>query len=428
MDRLSGLDLAFLCLDSKTTPMQMGAVAIFDGEPAADLPAVLGARARRIPKLRRYPRATLLPPGGAEWTDDEDFEPSRHVQMHRITALSTLYNEDPLAEHAARWLAEPLDTTAPLWALQIVSGLPGGGFALLLKLHHALTDGAGAFAVAAGLLDDSPVTRAATAGAEPPPRPRTVRDQISAAVTGAGIASSVVRAVRPSASAPMSAPASPERRLAFARIDTTDLRRIRTAHGGTANDVVLAILAGALRDWLVNRGHRADAGPVRALVPVSVRGRGGSGAGNQLSGYLCDLPVHLDDPVTRLHVVRRAMDRHKAAGPSGGAGAVPKLAETLPPAVHRLATGVAGRAAGLLFDTVVTNVPLPSASLSLGGAPLREVYPVVPLAARQAVGIAAASCHGFVHFGLLANAAAVDDLGSLRDAVLKSTAALLGRS
>ncbi|MGW4484613.1 wax ester/triacylglycerol synthase family O-acyltransferase [Amycolatopsis sp. NPDC004368] len=426
---LSSLDVAFLCLESETAPMHMGAVLVFTSRGRADgeeLAALLAVRAEKMPQLRRKARTELFPPGAATWAEDPDFVAAQHVHHQE---LSTLHDSDPLAGFAAEWITEPLDTDRPLWDLTVVTGLRGQ-FAVLLKLHHALTDGEGAYAVTVGLLDGLTVPdRALTRTSGPVPRPRsaldTVKDALAHAGETAGIATSVVRAARPPLS-PVSAPGSAERRLGFVRLPTADVRRIRRAHGGTSNDVVLAVLAGALREWLVNRGKRADDRTLRALIPVSVRGRAGAQlGGNKLSGYLCDLPIGEDDPVERLHVVRRAMTRNKAAGPSRGAGAFPLLADRVPTVLHRLGTRTAGLAASLLFDLVVTTVPLPAARLTLAGAPLAQVYPFVPLAPRHAVGIAVAPYRDGVHIGLQANAEAIPDLGDLRDAVLKSTAVLL---
>ncbi|WAL69630.1 wax ester/triacylglycerol synthase family O-acyltransferase [Amycolatopsis cynarae] len=415
----------------------MGAVVVFQPEALADpvdparLATLLAERAAKIPRLRQRVTPTLLPPGGAAWTEDPDFDPGAHIRVHR---LGEFYEEDPLASYAAEWIEEPLDLDRPLWELRVVTGLPDGRFALLLKLHHAFTDGAGAFAVAVGLLDELPGARAIPRPSPSPAAPRSrnpfdlIKGVISEAGENAVIASAILRAARPFPVSPLAAPASPSRRLSFVRLDLGDIRQVRRAHGGTANDVILAVLAGALREWMANQGRRVDSRPLRALIPVSTRVRDGGSGANQLSAYLCELPVHLEDPVQRLREVRAAMNRHKAAGPLAGAGAVPVLAGRIPPQVHRLATRFAGHAAGLLFDTVITNVPLPKLPLTLDGSPLREVYPLVPLAPRNALGIAAAVYHDSVHIGLQANGAAVTDTGSLRDAVVKSAAALYEQS
>ncbi|MEV7548847.1 wax ester/triacylglycerol synthase family O-acyltransferase [Amycolatopsis sp. NPDC089917] len=431
--QLSALDVAFLCMESETTPMHMGAVVTFrpHGQVhARKLTALLAERAALLPKLRQRPRTALFPPGAAIWAEDPDFVASEHISHHH---LSSLYEPDPLSAYASRWMGRPLDTGKPLWDLHLVTGLPDGEYALLLKLHHALTDGAGAYAVAVGLLDGLPrATKRAHSGTEPP-APRSPVDAVKDALgttlaqagESAGIASSVVRATR-SPLSPISAPPSTERRLGFVRLDTGEIRRIRRAHGGTANDVVLAILSGALREWMINRGQRADDRTLRALIPVSVRGRAAEQlGGNKLSGYLCDLPVGLDDPVDRLLAVQREMSRNKAAGPARGPGAFPLLADRMPPMLHRLSSKAAGLAAPLLFDLVVTTVPVPPNRLSLDGTKIEGVYPFVPLAPRQAIGIAVATYRDSVHIGLQANGAAVSDVGSLRDGVLKSASRLL---
>jgi WS/DGAT/MGAT family acyltransferase len=419
-------------MEGETTPMHMGAAVTFRPRRPVDpgrLAVSLAQRAAKIPKLRQIARTAIFPPGAANWEEDPEFDATRHIHLHRASGL---YEPDPLTAYAARWIAQPLDTDKPLWDLHLVTGLPDDGFAILLKLHHALTDGAGAFAVAVGLLDELPVPLRVSAH---PPKASArsavdlVKDTVSAtwaqASEAATIATSVLRATRPYPISPIAAPSAKDRSLAFVRLDLKDIRRIRRAHGGTTNDVVLAVLAGALREWLINRGQRADGRSLRALIPVSIRARQAEqSGGNKLSGYLCELPVGIDDPVERLRVIQRAMAVNKASGPGRGAGAFPLLADKVPPVVHRLTGRVTGQAAPLLFDTVITNVPLPGIKLTLDGASLTAVYPLVPLAPRQALGIAVAAYRNAVHIGLQANGAAVPDIGSLRDAVAKSTAAL----
>ncbi|PXY25336.1 acyltransferase [Prauserella coralliicola] len=414
----------------------MGAVATFRPRRELDpekIVALLAERAAGIPRLRRRVRSGLPLLGGAQWEDDPRFDAVNHIG---VSKLCDLYEPDPLAEFASHWMAEPLDLDAPLWNLQLVTGLPDGEFALLVKFHHALTDGAGAVELAFGLLDEVsvPAQRDHRRRAPEPRSPlRELRDGATAAISqakaSAGIASAVLRAARPYPISPTATMNAATRRIGLVRIDLADIRVIRKAHGGTNNDVVLAVLAGALRDWMINRGQRADARSLRALIPVSLRGREAEHAGgNVLSGYLCDLPVELDDPVDRLRAVRAAMERNKQAGPARGAGAIPILASQVPSGVHRIATKMAGRAAPLLFDTVVTNVPLPGIPMSLNGARLREVYPFVPLAPHQSVGIALSTYRNSLHIGLQANGQAVPDVGSLADAVTKSLAGLYQRS
>lgn len=231
--------------------------------------------------------------------------------------------------------------------------------------------------------------------------------------------------VRPGYSSPLGARNSTFRSQSFVRLDADDVRRIRKIHGGTPNDVVMAVLAGALRSWLHGRGHPTDGMTMRALIPVSLRGRNvQQSGGNRLSGYLCDLPVGVEGPIDRLRIVRDLMDRNKAEGPLKGAGTLPVLANQIPVPVHRLATGLIARAGNTLFDTVVTNVGLPRIVLTLDGAELRASYPIVPLAPGQALGVAVSPYRNAVHIGLHADAQAIGDLDVLAAAVEKECARL----
>ena len=400
MGRLSGLDAAFLSLETRERPMHLGAVAVFRGPGTAErLRALLVERAARLPGLRVD--------GGwfPSWWPASDFEPAGHVHTYEVRGQRTF------EAYAAGWLATPLDLSRPPWDVHVVTGLPDDRFAVLVKLHHSLADGAGAVALAGALLDGGlPPSRAA----DPP--------SYSLGETAA-MAGAVARAVRVPPVPAMLTSGGTARRVAFVRLDLADVRQIRRRHGGTTNDIALAVLAGGLREWLRSRGAPVDGRTPRALIPVNTRARGGAG-GNQLSGFLCDLPVGIADPVERLRAVRAAMDANKAAGPSRGAGTLPILANRLPSAVHRLCGPLTGRGAPLLFDTVVTNVPLPSVPLSVDGAPLEEIYPFGPLAPGHALGVAISPYRDAVHIGLQADRDAVPDIDVLSHAITKACVTL----
>src|SRR5262249_47291425 len=158
-------DVAFLSMEGENTPMHMGAVVRFRPRKHIDPPklaALLAARAARIPQFRQLATPTFFPPGAMMWADDPDFTPLHHIHLHSV---STLYEPDPLAAYASRWIAEPLDTKKPLWDLHLVTGLPDNDFALLVKLHHAMTDGTGAFTIASALLDSLSIPQQRTAPA-----------------------------------------------------------------------------------------------------------------------------------------------------------------------------------------------------------------------------------------------------------------------
>jgi WS/DGAT/MGAT family acyltransferase len=456
--------------------------------PPTRLRSLLTDRIQRLPSLRQRVQAAWMPPGSAVWAEDDLFDPDRHLFLHELdtgtrrTGSSRRRleaDQSALASLAGQLMAEQLDLRHPLWQLHLVTGLVAGRFAILVKLHHALADGLRAVEFGVGLLDgfadqrpESPeprtggtdrfrpslmgAARTAAALATRPDRalaglargvaslPGTVRQTADAL----GIASAVLGSARlgalpipmrsrspintslpsPMAALPGPATATParaDRRLALLHLDANDVRQVRKRHGGTDNDVLLAVISGALREWLVKQGHRAERVNLRALIPVSRRSRGDhANRGNVLSGYLCDLPVGEEDPLTRLREIRTSMDRNKAAGFTRGPGAFAVLANQLPAAVHRMASPLVRHGAGLLFDTMVTNVPLPSRPMSLAGARLEEVYPIAPLAPGQPLGIALSAYQGRVHVGLHADRQALPDLHHLADAVPAALAGL----
>ncbi|MGW6579978.1 wax ester/triacylglycerol synthase family O-acyltransferase [Streptomyces globisporus] len=430
---LAPLDLAFWHLESDAHPMHLGALAVFAPAPGVGPERILdllGTRAAAIPRLRMGVRDVLLPVGGKAWTVDQDFDVHRHIERVVVAEDDFMAGVTRLA---GELMERPLGRGLPPWRMYLICGADGGPFAVLVKLHHALADGMRAVAIGAGIFDEiAAVTSARTTArgrtAVPPrswlPDPREMAGmalgRIGEVGRALGVGASVVRAGRldlwgPSA---LTAPSSGTRRLATADLDAGDLQRIRRAEGGTANDILLAVVAGALRRWMTERGESLPAADPRALVPVSRRRPGGAAAsGNRLSAYLLGLPVTAADPRERLRAVRTAMDRNKAAGPLKGAGAVAVLADQLPPLAHRFGAPLAASAARLLFDVLVTSVPLPRSALSLGGCPLTALYPMAPLARGQSLAVALSTYGGRVHVGLVADGKALPDLDRLAAAV-----------
>ncbi|HEY7596000.1 MAG TPA: wax ester/triacylglycerol synthase family O-acyltransferase [Actinophytocola sp.] len=419
MARLSGLDVAFLCLETRTRPMHLGAIGVFRPAGPVDLGELrelLASRAAATPLLRQRAHPVWFPPGGAEWRVDDRFRAAEHVRGYHVPDRRTF------EAYASGWMATPLDLSRPPWEIHVVTGLPDDEFAVLLKLHHSLADGAGAVEVAGRLFDQSAPARPAPPSLPPslqPSLPPTL-DLLSQGRELLTRAGTVLLAARRPPAPSLVTGSSARRRLAFVRLDLDDVRQIRKQHGGTTNDVALTVVAGALRQWLALRNKPVDGVTLRALIPVNTRARGGADGANRLSAYLCDLPVGLADPLERLRFVRSAMDRNKAAGPSAGPGAVPILANLIPSALHRVCTPAAGAAAPLLFDTVVTNVPLPPRGLALAGAELREVYPFAPLAAGHGLGVAISAYRDSVHIGLQADHDAVPDLDVLAACLTKA--------
>jgi WS/DGAT/MGAT family acyltransferase len=257
--------------------------------------------------------------------------------------------------------------------------------------------------------------------------PGLVRGALSDVGRALDIGASVARStldVRSSAA--LTSDASGTRRTAGVVVDLDDVHRIRKTVGGTVNDVLIAVVAGALRRWLDERGDGSEGVAPRALIPVSKRRpRTAQPQGNRLSGYLIRLPVDDPDPLARLASVRTAMDRNKDAGPNRGAGAVALLADHVPALGHRLGGPLAAQAARLWFDILVTSVPLPGIGLKLGGNPVTAVFPFAPLARGQSLAVAVSTFRGQVHYGLVADAEAVPDLDVFARAITEEVETLI---
>jgi WS/DGAT/MGAT family acyltransferase len=352
-------------------------------------------------------------------------------------------------------MSRPLDRARPLWEMYLVEGLSGGRFAILTKTHHAMVDGAGAIDIGQVILDVTPEPQRAAAERWTPRHEPSDLDLIANAMneiirspgaaidavrSGAvdvretaerfgrravGLAAAAVTIARPPSSNPLNAPIGEARRFGMAAMTLDDYKAIRRAHGGTINDVVLSVVSGALREWMMTRGESVSSRTaVRALVPVSVRTAEAT-AGNQIAAFLVDLPVGEPQPVVRLHRVSFEMEQLKSTGQMVGAQALVGIAGFAPPTLHAAAARTANDWSRRLFNLVVTNVPGPQFPLYAGGARMLGAYPVVPLAKGQAVAIGLTSYDGGVYFGLNADRDAMTDIDVLADCLETSLAELL---
>ncbi|WP_416986469.1 wax ester/triacylglycerol synthase family O-acyltransferase [Streptomyces sp. T028] len=443
-DLLAPLDLAFWNIESPEHPMHLGALGVFAaqsptaGAHAADL---LAARAAAVPGLRMRIRDVWRPfdpvlpldlrrplaIGGAVRETDPDFDPLRHVSLHAPTA--------DFQTAAGRLMERPLERDRPPWEAHVLPGEDGVTFAVLFKFHHALADGLRALTLAAAVLDPMDLPAPRPRPAEPArgliPDVRRLPGLLRGAVSDVGRALDIGASVAVSRLGVRSTPAlaarpTGTRRTAGVVLDLDDVHRVRKVVGGTVNDVLIAVVAGALRRWLDERGDGSEGVRPRALIPVSKRRpRTAHPQGNRLSGYLIRLPVDDADPLGRLAQVRTAMDANKDAGPGRGAGAVALLADHVPALGHRLGGPLVSQAARFWFDILVTSVPLPSLGLKLGGNPVTEVFPYAPLARGQSLAVAVSTYRGRVHYGLVADAVAVPDLDRFAHALTAEVETLI---
>jgi WS/DGAT/MGAT family acyltransferase len=442
---LSPLDISFLAIESAETPMNLGAVVVLDGGPAHEV--VLSHVAERLsalPRMRRRLRAEWLPLGSASWAEDPDFDVGRHIVRHETRGQG---GRDELGAWVGRMLVERLDRSRPLWELHVLLGLADGGVAMLLKIHHAFADGISAGAVLYALADEGSGAGVPTPGEEPDDRflaaHRPVARRLLGPLTGltdpsafaltakrslATAAGVVQSRSRPASGLPFDTVVGPQRAFAMASVDMLDVRAVRKVHGGMANDVLVALVAGALRSWLDAHKHDPDQVSLRAMIPVAGRRKAPvGGSGNNFSAFLIDLPVSEPDPVRRLQSVRADMERNKDLGPEGRAGAVAGLTNLLPPALVRLGGPLMAGQAARLFDVLVTAVPI-GRPMRLAGAEVREIYPIAPLAQGQPLGVALSTYRGRGYVGITADPVVVPSPQELASAVPEALKELMAVS
>ena len=437
-DRLSALDSAFLHLeDNSTAHMHVASVMIFEGTApsAQELVDHVLSRLHLVPRYRQRLAVPPLQTGRPLWVDDPNFNLEYHV---RHTALPPPGQEPQLLRLAGRIFSQRLDRSKPLWEIWLVERMVGGRFALIAKTHHALVDGISGVDITTVLFDAAPEPAPT---AQPPaawtakPLPgsakllgealrermtvpaemgrglralmRAPRKAVSQVMDGlASVGATAIAGINaPAPDSPFNVDIGPHRRYTFHDAELAEF-----------NDVVLASVTLALGRYLRNRGTDTDGLELKAMVPVSVRAESQRGAlGNQVAAMWAPLPVGVSNPAECLRQVSRAMADLKKSGQAVGARVLTNLAGFAPPTILSQAARLQARQR--FFNLVVTNVPGPQFPLYVLGRRLQVLYPVVPLAQRQALGIAVMSYDGHLAFGLLGDYDALPDLGVVSDAL-----------
>jgi diacylglycerol O-acyltransferase len=456
MERMSTLDAGFFFVEHENVPMHIGSLAIFEGPaPAyADLIALFAAKLPLVPRYRQVVRAMPLQVFRPVWADDEHFEISYHI---RHAAVPSPGGDGQVRNLAARIFAQRLDRARPLWEAWLLEGLEGGRWALISKVHHCMVDGVGGNDLMTAVFDLSPdAERPAPVRWEPEAGSSLlsmvasgVRDSVSWPLRrlgvpgflgqwlrapgellefGRGLTDSAQRLAVPSASS-LNGPIGPHRRWAWATASMSDVKKIRSALGGTVNDVLLAAITRGFRDLLDARGELTEGLVVRSLVPVSVRGNDEQGAiTNRVSAVLVNLPVGEPDPLRRLALLRDQMDGLKRTHQAVGAQILTGMLGFASPTLLALGSRAAFGVRQPLVQTVTTNVPGPRFPLFLLGSRLAEVHPYVPIGNSLRIGAAIFSYLDRFSFGITADYNTVPDVDVLADGIGRGVAELRGLS
>lgn len=440
-ERLRPRDVALLAEESAAAPRHNATVEIFDpGKSGFDYARLVGLVQERISFVPRYRQLVQVVPGriaNPVWVDDDNFDVGYHVRRSALPRPGSL---DQLRELVSRIVSRPLDRNRPLWEIYMVEGLADGQVALLTKSHQVLVDGIETVDLGQVLLDHSPEPKELGADpwrpdSKPSPfslmagavkdsvtEPETVVDTmrsatgslLRAASSGARTAGRVVDALAnrtPSPDSPIIGPLSQQRRVVTVRTDLAAYRKVREAHGGSVNDVVLATVTGALRAWLMTRGESMRGiRQVRALVPVSVIDDEleATSLGSQVAAHIVDLPVWEPNPVVRLHQVSYSFQAHHESGRGVTAARLASISGFAPATFHALGSRVAA-AERRSYGLCVTNVPGPQRPLYATGARMLATYPVPPLLEGHPIAIGVTSYDGNVYYGITADRDMIPD-------------------
>ena len=459
MDRLSALDTEFLHLEDGTSHMHIGGMSVFDGSPPSEeaLGALLAAKLGQIPRYRQHLCLVPLGLGRPVWADDPAFDLTYHVRATRLVEPT----EHALSRLMGRIMAQELDRTRPLWEAWIVHDLPDQRWALISKVHHCMVDGVAGVGLLEALLDiDADAPAGAPAPWEPRRRPNGPQLVLDAwggvareAVTRLGSLPAgtrhpwrslrtgvddvvgfarLVSRIGPTRQTVIDGTIGQQRAWAHASAAMDDVKRVRSAFGGTVNDVVVTAVAGGFRELLLDRGEDVTRAEVRTLIPVSVRHPGDSELDNHVSAILYTLPVEIADSGVRLHVVREALAELKSAHMADAGQAVAEAADLLPPilvsSVTRLLMRISRRHPQHSLDTVTTNVPGPQFPLFCLGRRMLEHRPFVPITHGVRTAVAILSYDGSLSFGVTGDLASVPDVARIADGITATVDELVLRS
>ncbi|GAA1776686.1 wax ester/triacylglycerol synthase family O-acyltransferase [Actinomadura chokoriensis] len=453
MSQLTTVDATFLHAETDTTHAHIAGLGLVDAGtcPGGRLTVPLVAeliRERAHLAARPLRQRLVQVPFGLDnpyWEDDPDFEPERHITEIGLPAPGTARQ---LADIVGMLHEQPLDLARPLWELVLIQGLQGGLTAVYVKVHHAAVDGVMAAETLAALLDLSPEPREVPADESAPACAPSMIDMVGTgllraalhpvrsavslartapyldeipglgSVPGVGLVASALQGAlrRPGSPKPprTSAPPTPfnlpigrRRSVAFGELPLAEIKEVRRGLGGSVNDVVMAVCATALRQWLDKRGDLPDR-PLVAAVPVSLR-RGAAVAepGNQLSLMTAPLATHIPDPADRYAAVRRDMDVAKRRFTRSSGAWVRDMSGVLPAPLTAAVTKLALQAAPALslrpVNLMISNVPGPQFPLYLRGAKVLGYYPIsVVTDVSGGLNITVFSYDGKVNIGIVA--------------------------
>jgi WS/DGAT/MGAT family acyltransferase len=460
MERLSGLDAAFLYLETPTHHMHVAMTMVLDpstmpgGYSFQAIKDFIASRTDRIPPFRRRLVSVPLNLHHPVWVEDPEFDIDYHIRRMGAPAPG---GRRELGEMAAQIASVPLDRSRPLWEMWVIEGLKQDRIGVVSKVHHCAIDGASGAELMVHLFDLDPAD--AVVDGPPPVLPSeripTDAELIGHAITSkvrrtmgmAGLvnetARSVARVVKQrrdpeglvgavpltAPRVPWNGPTSGRRDVGFARVPLATVKDLKTAFGCTVNDVVLALCAGTLRHYL--DGHDAlPEDPLVAVCPVSVRTAEDTPGSNKVSALFTSLATQLDDPVERLEAIRTTTKGAKEEHNAVGATMLQDWAEFAGPNVFNLASRLysgmnLANVHRPVHNLIVSNVPGPPFPLYFAGAQAIAAYPMGPVMEGCGLNVTVFSYMDSVDIGFMVDKELVPDVWAMADAVEPALAELV---
>jgi WS/DGAT/MGAT family acyltransferase len=460
--RLSASDASFYQLENSATPLYVGSLLILRAPRAGlsyeTLLATVERQLPRVPRYRQKVREVTMRLARPVWVDDDDFDITYHV---RRSALPSPGSDEQLHELIGRLAARPLDKSRPLWEMYLVEGLAKNRLALYTKSHQALVNGMGAMAISQVLADRTrrpppfvediwvpgrePGRARLLLGAvgdwatRPQAQLKAVHSGVVDLLTNSGqladagrrmfdVARTLARGSAPRS--PLNTTVSRNRRYTVACGRLDDYRTIRSRYSCDVNDVVLAVVTGALRNWLSSRGEPpSPTATVRAMAPLPIyeaidsssRGQ----AISQVAPFLVDLPVGEGNAVVRLSQIAHATESNPTAASLVDARTIATLSGFAPPTLHAMGIRVATSLSSRQFNLLITNAPGTQSQMYVAGAKLLEAYAVPPLLNNQVLAIGVTSYNGMLYYGINADREAMSDVDMLPGLLAESLDELL---